>query len=119
MDHTSKAPCLFLVATLVVYIDEETINTTVNCSIEIRATVYSFYISTEVSWFHEGNPIDTENDTRYSADSEGNLYFLNMERVTVALLGRYEVEITGGGISQRDSVQLQQIIDFDCECDAL
>jgi hypothetical protein len=75
--------------------------------VEIRATVYSSYYSTDVSWFHEGNPIDTANDFRYSVASKGSLHSLNIERVTVALLGRYDVVITSGRKNQSDSVQLQ------------
>jgi hypothetical protein len=93
-------------ADLVVYIDEETISATENNPVEIRAAVYSSYISTEVSWFHEGNPIDTDHDTRFSVAAKGNLHFLNIERVTVALLGRYEAVITDRGSSQGDSVLL-------------
>jgi hypothetical protein len=93
---------------LFVSIHEETVHATENNSVEIRATVYSSYISAVVSWFYEGNPIDTVNDPRYSASNsrQGTLYTLNIARVEVTLLGRYEVVITAGGESQSDSVLL-------------
>lgn len=114
--HSSKASAIFIPLVSIfavdpsIYIPDETIQVLENSHLKIRATVYSSDLnSLVIKWYHEGSLISTTNDPHYSESTQGmNLHTLNIARVELSLLGKYEAVVTAhpGDRNHSDAVQL-------------
>ena len=71
------------------------------------ATVYAFPQEDAIAeWYLNGQRINIDSDNRYSSNTDGNQYTLQLRSVDASLLGEYEIVVTVQGQNSSDFVNL-------------
>ena len=59
-----------------------------------------------VQWYHKGRLIDTANEARYVASSDGDIRRLEVNRVSENELGEYMIVVSLNGLNATDRITL-------------
>ena len=59
-----------------------------------------------VQWYHNGRLIDTANEARYMASSDGDIRRLEVNRVSENELGEYMIVVSLNGLNATDRIAL-------------